>query len=171
MSNSYYIIIILRMLTYMQRLTWLEIVFGVIPENLIFIFGIYVFSNTIICRKKLLLSALLVSLSTYLVKLLPLQFGIHMFIFIMVFIAISAFMNHIDIIKAVTSVLLLFIIRLITEWISIFALEKLSNISVETLADNPLEKVLYALPSLFIFFMVVLIVYILKHNKQKKRID
>ena len=152
----------------MQRLTWIDLLLGVIPENIVFILGSYVFSNTQIRIKKLLLSVFLISLSTYLVKLLPIQFGVHMFIFIMVFVLILFFINHIDIIKAVTWVLLLFIIRLVTEWITLYVLKEFFNISINTLLDEPMKKLLYTSPSLLMFLIVVSITYICKKRKNRK---
>ncbi|HOJ12088.1 MAG TPA: hypothetical protein PK733_16065 [Clostridiales bacterium] len=154
----------------MQRLNWIELVFGVVPESLIFIFGIYIFSNTLICKKRLFLSALIISISTYIIKLLPIQFGVHMLILIMALVGVSSFINHVEIIKAVTSALLLIIIRLITEWISLLIMRELLNISIDVFLDNPLIKVLYVYPSTFMFFLVVFIVYIFKKKNCKERV-
>jgi energy-coupling factor transporter transmembrane protein EcfT len=153
----------------MLTLTWIELLLGVFPENLVFIYGIYKISNTPLYMKKFLLSAAVVSVFTYSVRLLPIQFGVHTLILIIIFIVLSVYLNHIEITKAIASVLLLFIIRLITEWFNFFILKEVFNIHTDALFNDSTKKVLYTLPSLFLFFLATYIVSTLKNKKWGKR--
>ena len=64
------------------------------------------------------------TLCGYLVRQLPIQFGVHTLITIMIFIIVSIYVNHIEMFKAITSILLLYIIRLVTEWFNFFCYRK-----------------------------------------------
>lgn len=153
----------------MLTLTWIELLLGVIPECFVFVYGVHKFSNKPMCTKRVVISALLMALFGYLVRLLPIQFGVHTLIIIMIFIVVSIYINRIEMIKAIASLLLLFIIRLITEWLTFFMLKKMFNISTDDLFHEPVKKVLYTLPSLFMFFAAILVVYFLKNRKWRVR--
>jgi len=152
----------------MLTLTWFELLAGVIPENLLFFYGICRLSNIQINLKKLLLSTVIASIFTYSIRLLPIQFGVHTLVLIIIFILMSVYLIRVDIAKAITSVLLMFIIRLITEWINIFALQEILKINIDTLFSDSTKKVIYTLPSLFLFFLAAHFISTLKNKKWKK---
>ena len=151
----------------MLTFTWLELLVLAVPECLIFVYGVYKLNNKPMREKRFWLSAFLMVLVGYLVRLLPIQFGIHTLVIIMVFIIISAYINRIEIFKATTTILLLFIIRLATEWLNFVILNTIFNISSEDLFNDPVKKVIYTLPSSLLFFIAVFIVYRLKNLKTK----
>ncbi|NMB96755.1 MAG: hypothetical protein GYA02_09125 [Clostridiaceae bacterium] len=152
----------------MLTFTWLELLVLAIPECLIFVYGVYKLANKPIYAKRFTLSVLLMTLCGYLVRQLPIQFGVHTLITIMIFIIVSIYVNHIEMFKAITSILLLYIIRLVTEWFNFFLLQKIFSISIESLFDDPVKKVIYTLPSLFMFFISVFIVHYVKDNRWNK---
>ena len=153
----------------MLTLTWIELLVGVIPECFVFVFGVYKLTNKPICIKSLLLSTILMTLTTYMIRLLPIQFGVHTLIIIVIFILVSIYINKLETVKAITSILFLFIIRLISEWFMFFVLKEAFNISTEDLFDNPEKKVIYTLPSLFMFFAMIIMAHYIKYKKWRKR--
>lgn len=62
----------------MLKLSILEFFLISIPESLVFIAGIYFLSKRFFTKKRLVIMALLFAIEAYFVRMLPIQFGIHL---------------------------------------------------------------------------------------------
>nr|WP_312292105.1 hypothetical protein [Clostridium chromiireducens] len=61
----------------MLQLTVLEFTIRTIPEALVYIFAAYVFSNKKLDVNKYLISSFLLAIGTFLVRMLPINYGVH----------------------------------------------------------------------------------------------
>lgn len=151
----------------MLQLSPLEFFFRTLPESFIYIWAGYIFSNTEINKPKFILSSILLSLCTFFIRLLPIHFGVHTILFLVVYILICALINKIDIIKSISSGLISVIILFICEGINVFILSELFQIDVQTTFKEPITKVLYGSPSLFLFGLIIGILYKIKFQKRR----
>lgn len=154
----------------MLKLSLWEIFLGAIPEDIIFVFGVYVLTNTVINKKKILITGILSGILVYLVRLLPIYMGVHLLFLMIIITFLLVFINNINIVKIIPSILILVIIRLITEAIFIFILTNVLNISIESFINNALLKTLYLIPSLLLFALIVYIIYRTKYNPDEGEI-
>jgi hypothetical protein len=136
-------------------------------ESLILIFVSYLFARKKINKKFYFTSSVLFSIASYSVRRLPIHFGVHTIIIMMIYIVIIVFINDIPINKAIFSILSGTIILLICEWINLFVLNDCLKINVEILLNKPLIKTLYFMPSLILFLCIIWLIHMLM-NKTKK---
>lgn len=151
----------------MLQLSLLELFFRTLPESCIYIWSGYILSNNKIDKTKFILSSILLSLCTFCIRLLPIHFGVHTILFLIVYILICALINKIDIIKSISSGLISVIILFICEGINVFIL-RLLQIDIETTFKEPVTKLLYGIPSLFLFGLIITILY--KINSKRRRL-
>lgn len=143
----------------MLRLTWFEFFVRGIPEQFLFVLAIYAFSKTGIDFKKYLLSGALASIMLYLVRLLPIQYGVHSLISLVILIIIVSYLNKIDIIKSIRSGIISFILCFLLEGINVVFLQFVFKMDLNNIMNNHILKTLTGLPSLVIFGIIVVAYY------------
>lgn len=153
----------------MLSLSFQEFFLRVIPEEFLFIFAVYAFSKTMINIKKYFMASGLLVVIAYLIRLLPIQYGVHTIIGIVAMIAISTNINRINIIKAIQASIGVIIIEFLCEGINILIIQYVLKKDINYVFSNPNEKILYGIPSMSIFACVVILYYwrALKRNELK----
>lgn len=151
----------------MLQLSLLELFFRTLPESCIYIWAGYIFSNNKIGKTKFILSSILLSLFTFCIRLLPIHFGVHTILFLVAYILICVFMNKVDLIKAISSGLTSVIILFICEGINVFLLNELLQVDIEITFKEPVTKLLYGTPSLFLFGLIITILYRVKSKRRR----
>lgn len=152
----------------MLKLTWIEFFLRTLPEIFIMVWGIHVISRKSIDIPKYIFSSLVLSISTFFVRWLPIYFGIHIMINIILMISIMSIIG-IQIIKAMYSTLLIFFALSLGEFLNMILLNLL-NINTNIQFINPYKKCLYYLPSLiFLVLLIIIINNLLKMKKELKK--
>lgn len=151
----------------MLRLTWFEFIVRGIPEQFLFVLAIYAFSKIRINLKKYLLSGVLASIMLYLVRLLPIQYGVHSLLSLVILIIIVSYINKIDIIKSIRSGIITFILCFICEGINLSFIQFILKKDLNNMLNNHIAKTLTGLPSLIVFGIIV-IVYYYRSSKRKE---
>lgn len=154
----------------MSSLSWIDIFLRLIPEGLIIILAGYALSKKSIDIKRYLLSSLIVSLSIFVFKLMPISAALPMILSIITAIFVLIFINRIKTVHAIISSIICFILLILTEAINLFFLEKLLHIDVYNLFQHgtPFIKYLSGVPSLIIFAAIVLTYYFISKRKRAK---
>lgn len=135
----------------------------IFPEAFLLIYSIYRLTNTEINLKKILISSLIGGIGVYVVRLLPIHFGVHTIIAIMLYILLAIQINKIDIFKAITSVLLEMILLFITDLLLVVIYTKMLQLSTEILFGQTWVASVAGIPSLIMFYLIIsLICYIKK---------
>ncbi|MDR3598433.1 hypothetical protein [Clostridium sp.] len=150
----------------MLRLTVFEFIVRTIPESLIYIFAAYLFSSTKLDVKKYIISSMLLAISTFLIRMLPINYGVHTILFIMIQTIILLSINKIDVIKAVKSTIISIICLFALETLNVLTLSFIFKDQLNEIMSNPNIKVLYGLPSLIGFIMIISCYYYI--NKKGK---
>jgi len=155
----------------MLRTTLLEFFFRGLPEEFLIIFAVYAFSKTVINIKKYILSSILLVIAVYLIRLLPIQYGVHTILNIIVTIVLTVNINKIGIIKAIQASIVTIILEFICEGINMFIIQYIFKANIVNLLSDPLLKILYGIPSLLIFAAIVSTYYFyLVRNKKSKEV-
>ena len=82
---------------------------------------------------------------------------------------ISIVYNKIDVIRAIKSIIILYLIQLISEAVNVLGLN-LMNLDLDKLFKDPIKKSILGLPSLLITLIIIIIFYLInkKRGKLKK---
>ncbi|TDT61299.1 hypothetical protein [Fonticella tunisiensis] len=151
----------------MLKLSMLELFLRTIPEGFAFILASYALGRKAIDRDRYCISALLLGITIYLVRMLPIHFGVHTIIIIMIHILLTSAINKIETIKAVSAALVSTIIMFLSEWLNVFILNSFLNIRLEDVFKDPGMKLLYSSPSLIFFALTTIVLYRV-FNKPKR---
>lgn len=143
----------------MLKLSWFEFLVRGIPEEFLFVLAIHAFSKTGINLKKYLLSGVLACIMIYLIRLLPIQYGVHSLLGLIMLIIIVSSINKIDIIKSIRAGVITFIICFIFEGINVSFIQFVLKKDLNSMISNPVTKTLIGLPSLMIFGIVIILYY------------
>lgn len=150
----------------MLKITLIELFFRTIPESFLLILLVYLINNKNVRNKAYFISGIILSASTYSVRALPIQFGIHTIIIIMIFIVINNLVNKISVKKSIASSMIAMITLSICESANFFILS-FAKVNMEKLYDNAILKIVYFTPSLLFFAVITYILYLVK-NKTKR---
>ncbi|MDV3427385.1 MAG: hypothetical protein LIR50_10015 [Bacillota bacterium] len=151
----------------MLRISWFEFIVRGIPEEFLFVLAVHAFSKTGINLKKYILSGTLFWIMAYLIRLLPIQYGINTILSLIALIIIVNFINKIDIVKSIRSGLITLILEFIFEGINLIFIQFVFKIDLKIVMNNPIAKTLYGFPSIILFGIFV-IAYYIRLSKQKE---
>lgn len=146
-----------------MQLTWIDFFLKLIPESYIFFWGISIISNKVISKKIHIIYCILLSIAIYVVRLLPIHFGVHTIInniFTICLLIIAEFSIN----TAIRNTLLMTLLLLMGESFNIFLL-KIFNINIEIQSEMPGAVSLLFLPSLL---FLILLIYLTKFLLRRK---
>ncbi|MBV7271406.1 hypothetical protein JMF89_02840 [Clostridiaceae bacterium UIB06] len=152
----------------MLKLTWIELFLRTIPEMFIFIWGIHVLSKKCINIGNYIFFSILMAVIIFFVRWLPIYFGVHMIINIILTISVVVIIG-IPIIKAIYSTLLMYFILSLSEFINM-AILNLLNSQTSFQLSNPLIKCELFSPSLFSTLLFVIVMNYLSNIKNREKI-
>lgn len=150
----------------MLAISWIEIFFRSIPEMFIMILAIHVITKHKINTKKYILFSLAMSVITYLIRLLPIEFGFHTIILVILLI-VAMTISGIPLIKSIYGVLSVLFLLSICEYLNLLIFEFI-GIEINFIKDDPILKSLLGIPSLIILSLVVFIIYRWNKREGKK---
>lgn len=155
----------------MLKISLFEFIVRGIPEEFLFVLAVHAFSKTGINLKKYLLSGTLFWVLSYLIRSLPIEYGINTILCLIALIILVTFINKIDISKAIRAGLIMVILEFVFEGINIYILQFVLNKNIGILFSDPIKKTLYGLPSVILFGIFVITYYrILSKRKELKYI-
>jgi hypothetical protein len=150
----------------MLAISWIEIFFRSIPEMFIMILGVHFITKQKINKRKYILFSLAMSIITYLVRLLPIEFGFHTIILVIILV-VAMTISGIPVIKSIYGVLSILFLLSICEYLSLLIFGFL-GIEVNFIKDDPMLKSLLGIPSLIILSLFVFMIYYWNKREGKK---
>ncbi|WP_461207181.1 hypothetical protein [Clostridium sp. DL1XJH146] len=144
----------------MLTISWFEFIVRGIPEEFLFVLAIHTFSKTGINLKKYLLAGGLFWIFASLIRLLPIQYGIHTILSLIVLIILVNYINKIEVVKAIRAGLITLIVEFVFEGINFFIIQFILKVDLDTMMNDPILKTLYGLPSIILFGIFITINYI-----------
>ncbi|MBW9149911.1 hypothetical protein K2F40_13180 [Clostridium sp. CM028] len=151
----------------MLKITLLEFLFRGLPEGFLIFFAVYVFSKTVINIKRYIISSIIFIIAVYLIRLLPIQYGVHAILNIIVIIVLTVNINKISIIKSIKAGIMTVVLELICEGINVFIIDNIFKADIMYVLGEPLLKTLYGIPSLLVFAIIVSTYYLYVARRKK----
>ena len=151
----------------MFKVSLIIVLLRYIPETLLVIWGINLFSLKKINLKLYLLSCLVYLLSTFLLRMLHIDYGVYISLVIIICIFTAHFINKISVINSISSSLISIILLSICELFNIIILEMFFKINIQNTLYSPLKESMYGLPSLVLLLIIILISYYLPIERKK----
>jgi hypothetical protein len=143
----------------MLKLSMIELFLRLVPEALFLILAGYAFSKTKVNRSKYILSSILFGSINYLIRLLPIDYGVHTILGLICYVILLNKINNISLIKAIQVSFISTIIMFICEGISIAIIQFVLKKDVNAIFSDPLLKIIYGVPSLLIFGCIICAFY------------
>lgn len=144
----------------------IEFLLRSLPEGFIVVLAIYIFSKVDINKKKYLSTSVVFSIITFTVRLLPINYGVHMVLSVLFLLFIIVSYNKIEAVSAIKSIIFIYLIQFISEAINVLILNFM-NFDLDTQFKNPIYKSIIGIPSLIITGVIILIIYIFNNKKRK----
>lgn len=148
------------------HLSFFEFIVRSIPESILFVFAVYIFSNTKIKFRKYIFSSILLAITTFLIRMLPISYGIHTILNIIMLVIIASSVIKISVIDSIRAGILTAILMFICEGINMVLIQLIHRNEIGEIFTNPILKTAYGLPSLIIFTILLLIYKFIKFNRK-----
>ncbi|OOM73675.1 hypothetical protein CLPUN_44290 [Clostridium puniceum] len=139
----------------MLKLTYIEFFLRTLPEIFILVYGIHILSKKSIDIKKYIFCSIVLSILTFFVRWLPIYFGVHTIIDIILTISMM-FIIKITLMTSIYNTFVMYFLLSISEFINMGAL-RLLNINTSIDFYSPYQKCILGLPSLIIVFLFIII--------------
>lgn len=143
----------------MLKISTLEFFVRLIPEVVLFMLSAYAFSKTRINKKKYIYSSVLFGVAVFCIRFLPINYGVHTIISIIVLIIIATVVCNIDIIESIKASIITAITLFLCEGVNIVILNVIFKDNLKSILEDPRLKTICSIPSLICFALVVLIYY------------
>ena len=140
-----------------------------IPEGFLFAWAMFVFTRTKMDKKKYILISLTSSITTFAIRLLPINYGVNTMLSLLVLIILFISICKVDITKVILSALGVTIILFISEELNILLLRSIFG-TEKTIAllTSTMGKTIYGIPSTFFFALILLIAKVIIRKKDGK---
>lgn len=153
----------------MLEISMLELFLRTIPESFLLVFAVYVISGDKIKRNKYIISSCLLAIIVFFVRRLPINYGVHTIINIMMLILVMIKFGKVDIGSSVKGGLIGAVLLSISEGINMLIIQGLFAENVNNILSNAKLKTIYGVPSLVIFAFIIGIYYVFKLKKGIKQ--
>ena len=154
----------------MFEMSLLFLIGRVVPESILFAWAIYTLSHTKMHLKRYFLSVIIMVVLAYGINLLPIHYGVHTLLTMVGLIITNIVINKISTIKSIVVTFSTIIIEFICEIIDLLTLHYFFNVDTEYIASNARLKILYGIPSLVLFLLIIILVKVLINKMQIKKI-
>ncbi|NLU07626.1 MAG: hypothetical protein GXW91_05270 [Clostridiales bacterium] len=139
----------------MLKLHWIEIFLRCIPEMLLIIWGIYTVAQKSFNKRNYMILSCIMGLYSFLVRELPIYFGVHTVIITVSIISIMI-IQGIPLLASIYGTLAMLLLLIISESSNKFILYIL-GIPFNFTNINPIKKSILTFPSLIILFLSILV--------------
>ncbi|MFQ9697515.1 MAG: hypothetical protein ACLRY5_11860 [Zhenhengia sp.] len=155
----------------MLKITLIEFILRAIPEAFIHIFAMYAFTGMKLDKHHYIRTSLILGVTMFAIRFLPISYGIHTILIIMAMITLSITLNKLGIIETIRAAIINVIVQFLAEGVNILLIESVFRKSVQEVVSDPITKVLYGIPSLIIWIMAICAYYKWIGKKKEKKYD
>lgn len=150
----------------MLKISLLDLLLRTFPESFLFVFAAYLFCHKKFDRNRIIVSTIIFSFAVYSIRMLPIQFGIHTILNILVYVTLCIKINKIPFTKSITYSLILMAMLSLSEQLNLIILNHIFGQSINSILNDDLLKVLYFIPSMILFFIGIVISYKIFYRKR-----
>jgi hypothetical protein len=136
-----------------------------IPENISLAYISFIISKAKFSWRNIVFCGLVLALSSYIIRLLPVTFGVHTIFAIGLLFFLLNTLGQVNINKAVISSIVTILILIIIDTLTITAITSLFEISNDLLLSNTKIRILVSFPHIILLFLFG---YLFKFIQNKK---
>lgn len=142
-----------------MAIPFVQFLFYGIPEGIIIMWAIQLFSNNRVTTNKLMVTGLLLAIFEYLIRFLPIMLGVNTLFNLFVAGLLSIYINKVPIFKAIRYAFVTIVLVVISEIILYSIYVSMLNINQSYFSNDiePLVKVALLLPNIPIFIILILL--------------
>lgn len=141
----------------MLKVSLVELFFRGFPETLLFLWAINLINMKKLNVKNWILQSVVLSIIIYLVRLLPIQFGVNTLIAVVILILTEHYIDKLPLTKAISSSLIVVTLLSICEFINIAVLLYIFKANVQKMFEIPYVKITNSILSLILFIIFILL--------------
>lgn len=142
----------------MLQMSILDFLVTAVPEGLIYVLALYVLSKQPMDKKKYWLASVVHMVMIFVIRLLPISYGIHTIMIMVSLIVIGITINKLDAISVIRATISTVILQFVSEGISVFGVEQVTGRDISDLMRSRGTKMMCGLISLFILVVIILII-------------
>jgi len=154
----------------MLKISMFEFLLRGLPEAFLFVFASFALSKTKLDFKRYFLISGILALSAYAIRFLPIQYGVNTILNLFVLIVLMTLINKIDMVTAIRTAVMIIIIEYICEGINVFLIQVILKIDMNYVFSNSELKVLYGIPSLVFFALIIVSYYLILHSRKELKV-
>lgn len=151
----------------MLKATSFEFIVRILPEAFIFIFAAYAFSRSKVKVNKYIIASILLGISVFCIRMLPINYGVHTILNIIMQTVIVTYICNINMIEAIKCAIITAVTLFIFEGINMLALNLIFGENVVGIFADVKSKTIAGLPSLGLFGIIVIGYYIYLCKRKK----
>lgn len=151
----------------MLKVSFLELIMRGIPEGLLTFLAAYAFTKNKIQLNRYLISAMLLAVSVYFIRFLPIQNGVLAMLNLIVFITLTVFVNGFPVIQSIKVGIVIVILEFICEGVNVFVIQLILKKDLNVIFKDPMLKIIYSIPSLLLFGCIVIVYYIILWKRKE----
>ena len=148
----------------MLKLTVFEFLLRLIPEAFVLMFALFMLCNIEVVMNRYIVSSILLGIFEYIIRFLPINYGVNTIIGIFIMIIIMYRINNSDMIASVKASLIVTIILFICEWVNVLLLNIVLGDKLEIIMNNFVLKTIAGIPSLICLAIITLIYHLKKRR-------
>lgn len=143
-----------------MKLPFLVLLMQGIPEEISLVTLAFVIAKADLNWKKIVFGGAFLACSMYVIRLLPISFGVHTIVLILLLIIFVKVLGQIqDLSKAILACLISILVLITTEIIILTALMSFLGISEQEFLNNVTLRILLTLPQVFVMFFLAFVIY------------
>lgn len=139
-----------------------------IPESILVFYASYIIINKKLDNKKILFSGILSGIIMYLVRMLPINFGVHTILGLLAYIGLLSKVHGIELFKSIKLSLTAMVIMFISDSATLYICVNMLNIPQQILFSKSIQSTLLSMLTLIIFSLILVLI---KLVKKKRRIE
>ena len=132
----------------MLKLTVFEFLLRLIPEAFVLMFALFMLCNIKVVMNRYVVSSILLGVFEYIIRFLPINYGVNTILGIFIMIIIMYKINNSDMIASVKASLIITIVLFICEWVNVLLLNIVLREKLEIIMNNSVLKTIAGIPSL-----------------------
>lgn len=143
----------------MLETKFIELILRGFPETFIALLVSHLILRKPICKKDCIISSILFASVGFLIRLLPIHYGVHIILNVFTYIIILVNILKFNFNKAVSASIITFMLQITSEAINVFIINKFAKTDINVIFSNPICKIIYGLPSIIIMIMFSFLYY------------
>lgn len=153
-----------------MKIPFLAFIFQGIPESIAMVTLAFVIARIPLQWKKIVFIGLIIATTSYVLRLLPIIFGIHTVLLIVLFFILLLWLGSNNVNTVLIACLISNLATIISETLCLGLLMPLFGLTFDMLYENTLLRILMTLPQVIVVFIAAYIVLQIQIKKTTKKV-